>query len=138
MKRLSQFYSRNRWTYKTDFFHFSIFSSKTNQKNELKFLQIIAIYILRYHDFSPKNCVFRKYSILILFRMLSIQFKYPTLQLKKKQKTILRIPKNRNKAGELSNPDAQLSIDMSKTMGIKNLKEIRGIQNKLKNIFGKF
>ena len=55
LKRLSQFYSRNRWTCKTHFFHFSIFSSKTNQQNELKFLQIIAIYHLHYHDFSPKN-----------------------------------------------------------------------------------
>ena len=52
--RLSEFYSRNRWTYKTHFFHFSIFCLKTNQQNELKFLQFVAIYILHYHDFSQK------------------------------------------------------------------------------------
>ena len=55
LKRLNQFYSRNRWTYKTRFFNFLIFFSKTNQKNGTKFSQIIAIYILHYHDFSPKN-----------------------------------------------------------------------------------
>ena len=49
-----EFYSRNRWTYKTHFFHFLIFLSKTNQQNELKFLQIIAIYILHYHEFFKK------------------------------------------------------------------------------------
>ena len=46
LKRLSQFYSRNRWTYKTHFFHFSFyFVSKTSLKNVFKFLQIIASYI---------------------------------------------------------------------------------------------
>ena len=30
-KRLSVFYSRNRWTYRTHFFNYSIFFSKTNQ-----------------------------------------------------------------------------------------------------------
>ena len=54
-KRLSQFYSHNRWTYKTHFIHFPIFFSKNNQPNGLKFSQIIAIYILHYRDFSPKN-----------------------------------------------------------------------------------
>ena len=57
-KRLSQFYSRNRSTYKTHVFHFSIFFSKNNQQNRLKFSPIIAIYILHYHDFSPKNWPF--------------------------------------------------------------------------------
>ena len=55
LKRLSQFYSRNCSTYKTHFLHFSIFVSKNNQQNGLKFSQIIAIYILHYRDFSPKN-----------------------------------------------------------------------------------
>ena len=54
LKRLSEFYFRNRSTYKTNFFHFFIFSSKTNQQNEFKFLQIKAIYTLHYHDFSQK------------------------------------------------------------------------------------
>ena len=54
-KRLSQFYSHNRWTYKTYFFHFSIFISKNKKQNEFKFLKIIAIYILHYHDFFQKN-----------------------------------------------------------------------------------
>ena len=58
LKRLSKFYFRNRWTCKTNFIHFSFFFSKTNQQNELKFLQIIAIYILHYHDFSRKNWPF--------------------------------------------------------------------------------
>ena len=58
LKRLSQFYSRNRWSYKTHFFHFSIFFSKTNQQNKFKFLQIIAIYNLHYHDFSPNSWQF--------------------------------------------------------------------------------
>ena len=44
LKRLSQFYSRNRWTYKTHFFHLFIFSSKFNYQNEFKFLQIKAIW----------------------------------------------------------------------------------------------
>ena len=57
-KRLSQFYSRNRSTYKTHFFHFSNFFSKNNQQNGLKFSQIIAIYILHYRDFSPQNWPF--------------------------------------------------------------------------------
>ena len=45
LKRLSQFYFRYRWTYKTRFFHFSIFLSKTNLKNVFIFLLIIAISI---------------------------------------------------------------------------------------------
>ena len=57
LKRLRQFYSRNRWTYKTHFFHFLIFYSKTNQQNEFKFVQIIAIYILHYHDFCQKKLI---------------------------------------------------------------------------------
>ena len=36
----------------------SIFYLKTNQQNEFKFLKIIAIYILHYHDFSRKNWPF--------------------------------------------------------------------------------
>ena len=52
---ISQFYSQNRWTYKTRFFHFSFFLSKTNLKNVFKLLQIIAIYIMHYRDFSRKN-----------------------------------------------------------------------------------
>ena len=40
------------------FFHFPIFFTKTNQQNELKFLQIIAIYILDFHNFFPKNLSF--------------------------------------------------------------------------------
>ena len=55
LERLSQLYSRNRWTYKTHSFHFSLFSSETNQQNKFQFLQIKAIYILHYHDFSQKN-----------------------------------------------------------------------------------
>ena len=54
LKRLSEFYSRNR-RYKTHFFHFSIFSTKPNQQNEFKFLEIKAIYNLHHHDFSPKD-----------------------------------------------------------------------------------
>ena len=54
-KQLSQFYYRNRWTYKTRLFHFSNFISKTNLKNVFKFLQIKAIYIMHYLDFSGKN-----------------------------------------------------------------------------------
>ena len=57
LKRLSQFYSRNRWTYKTRFFIFFIFLSKTNLKNVFKFLQIIAIYIMHYRDFSRKKLI---------------------------------------------------------------------------------
>ena len=35
------------------FFIFQFFHQKTNQQNELKTLQIKAIYTLHYHDFSP-------------------------------------------------------------------------------------
>ena len=45
LQRLCPFYSRNHWTYKTYLFHFSFFFSKTNQQNEFKFLQIIALLI---------------------------------------------------------------------------------------------
>ena len=53
LKRLRQFYSRNRWTYKTRFIKFFIFFlSKTNPKNVFKFLKIVAIYIMHYRDSS--------------------------------------------------------------------------------------
>ena len=55
LKRLSQFFFRNRWTYKTRSFIFHFFLSETNLKNVFKFFKIIAIYIMHYRDFSRKN-----------------------------------------------------------------------------------
>ena len=37
------------------FFGFQFFLSKTSEQNGFKFLKIIAIYILHYHDFFQKN-----------------------------------------------------------------------------------
>ena len=39
-KRLSQFNSRNSWTYKTHFFIFQFFFSKTNQQIKFKFYRL--------------------------------------------------------------------------------------------------
>ena len=114
MKRLSQFYSHNRWTYKTHYFHFSIFFSKTNQQNEFKYFCIIMIVlekIDRSFELSPlkKNTfLLKRFGFFMLFRRLAIRFKNQIWSLKKIQKKIFRQSKESVNYKKLFSP---LKID---------------------------